>query len=493
MDVRSLTRTLLAAVSLLLLAPLHAAANWTYASSDHFEVFTTSGSRQAREALEQFERIRAFFADHLKLTQPAGRRVRLILFANAREFRPYRINDAVVAYYRPGSSVDYIVMQPLGRASHSVMVHEYVHLLMTRAGGRYPLWAGEGLAEYYATLPSMGNTVPIGRMSRGRLRGLSADRLLGLDRLFAVTHESPEYRTAEHGGQFYAQSLVLMHMLHADERYRDGASRFLAALHQGTPSAQALMTVYGRTIRQVEGDLADYLRGGHYASQLVRFQEPSRPVAVSMREVPSFEAGLLMANLLAAAPEDAAKARAAFEQLASQNADDLALLESRAALEFRTRQPRAARPFLERAVELESSTASSYRDLAALVVAEDVDRAELLLDRAIALDPDDTRARVHLATLVGRRSQADVLAVLAPVTPANVVDTFDVLRLRANAYLALDDLDRALVAASDLVQVSWTRQRRAVAERILASVEARRLMATADVSTDDVAPVTNDR
>jgi tetratricopeptide (TPR) repeat protein len=469
---------------LLLVAPLRASADWIYASSRHFEIFTTAGDRTARDTLAQFERIRAFFADHLQLTPPPGRLVRLILFSSEREFRPYRINDAVVAYYRPGPDRDYIVMRPLGRSSHAVMVHEYVHLILTRAGGRYPLWLDEGLAEYFATLPAAGSAVPVGRMSRARMRGLESGRTASLDHLFNVTHESPEYRTAEHGGLFYAQSWALTHMLLADDRYRDGATRFLAMVRAGTPSAQAIEAVWGRPLRHVQADLAEYVSGGHFPVRLVRFEEPAGTAPVATREVSPFEAGLVTANLLAAAREDADKARAAFEALASQNPDDLALLESRAALEFRTGRPRAARPFLTRAVELDTATAASYRDLAALVVAEDSAAAEALLERAIALDPADVRARVHLATLFSRRNPADALSVLEPITRVRAADAFDVLRLRASAYLAIDDVGRAHEAARDLVQVALSRQQRTIAARVLASVEQR--LAARDTADSDV-------
>ena len=464
---------ILCGLCVLLIAPARAAATWTYASSTHFEVFTTAGARSARETLVQFERIRAFFASHLELTPPSGRRVRLVLFSNEAEFRPYRINDAVVAFYRPGPATDYIVMHALGRMSHDVMVHEYVHLILNRSGGRYPVWVNEGLAEYFATLPSMGDAVQVGRMARTRMRSLASGRLLGLDQLFAVTHESPEYQTAEHGGLFYAQSWALTHMLLADERYRDGATRFIALMREGTPSAQAVETVWARPLEQVQDDLRDYVRSGYFAVRLIRFEEPSEDAPVVTREVSSFEAEFVLANLLAAAREDADKARTAFEGLAAQRPDDVALLESRAALEFRTGRARAGRPFLERAIELNTTTASTYRDLAALVVAEDAARAEALLERALAIDPLDVRTRVHLATLFSRRDPVEVIVMLAAVGRVSSGEAFDVFRLRANAYLAVNDLTRAREAAHELTQVARSRQQQAVAARVVASIERR--------------------
>ena len=466
-------RALALAGSLLLAAPLSAAAAWTYAASEHFEIFTSAGAGQAREALERFERIRAFFATHLNLSPPPGRRVRLILFANEREFRPYSINDAVVAYYRPAPTLDYIVMQPFGRASHSVMVHEYVHLIVARSGARYPVWLNEGMAEFFATLPSMGDNVPVGRMSRARLRGLVRSRLLDLERLFSITHESPEYQNAEHGGVFYAQSMALTHMLLADDRYRQGADAFLDLMRRGRPSAEAIEAVWGRSLAEVKRDLDQYIRDDRFDTRVVRFEEPARGPRADTHAVPDFDAELILANLLAAAREDAPKARAAFDRLSAQRPDDIALLESRAAFELQSRQIGEARQLLARAVALGTTNAGSHRDLGILTAGEDPAAAEYLLEQAVALNPTDIRARVSLATLVGARSAAGALAVLEPIRRVSPADAFDVLRLRANAYLVVEELERAHATARDLVRVAIGRRQRAVAERVLTAVEAR--------------------
>ena len=460
------------ALCLLVLPSPAAAADWTLGASDHFEIYTTAGARSARETLAQFERIRAFFADHLNLTPPPGRPVRLILFANEREFRPYRINEAVVAYYRPGPARDYIVMQPLGRASHAVVVHEYVHLILNRAGGRYPLWLNEGLAEYFATLPASGDTVPVGRASRARVRGLARGRFVSLERLFGVTHDSPEYQGGDAGGQFYAQSWALTHMLLSDDRYRDGADRLFTMIRRGTPSARAITEVYGRSLAQVMAHLEAYVREGYFRVHTVRFQEPPRPSAVATREVPTFEAGLVTANLFAAAREDAGKARAAFEALAREKPDDLPLLESRAALEIRMGRAQDAVPFLRRAVEVGSTDLATLLNLAALTAAQDRAGAEVLLERSLELDPANARARILLAALVGPRSPAAALTVLEPVTSVNPSEAYDVFRLRASAYLALGDLDRAHAAARSLAEVARPGRRRNVAAGLLSEIEA---------------------
>jgi len=99
--------TALALLSSLLLSPAAKAADtWTYASSDHFEVYTTAGARQARDALVYFERVHAFFSDVLHLTPTQARPTRVIVFSGDRDFKPYRLNDVAIAYYRPGPDRD---------------------------------------------------------------------------------------------------------------------------------------------------------------------------------------------------------------------------------------------------------------------------------------------------------------------------------------------------------------------------------------------------
>jgi lipopolysaccharide biosynthesis regulator YciM len=133
-------------------------------------------------------------------------------------------------------------------------------------------------------------------------------------------------------------------------------------------------------------------------------------------------------------------------------------------------------------VEVGSTDAETYRNLAALTAAQDRVEAEVLLARSLELDPSNVRARVQIATLVGTRSPAAALTALEPVTNPNPFEAFDVIRLRAQAYLALGDLDRAHAAARDLVGLARTGQRRNVAAELLAVVEAQLVARDAPVA-----------
>src|SRR6266550_7486124 len=75
-------------VSLWATAATHALPRWSYASSDHFEVYTSGNEKHAREALADFERVHAFFESALGLPPDTEPRTRLIVFSSPKEFEP---------------------------------------------------------------------------------------------------------------------------------------------------------------------------------------------------------------------------------------------------------------------------------------------------------------------------------------------------------------------------------------------------------------------
>ena len=367
-------------------------ADWTYAASEHFEVYTTGGSRRAGEALTYFERVHAFFADFLKLSPKTNARTCLIVFSNEREFRPYKFNDLAVAYYHQGDGRDYIVMQELGVEASAIVVHEYAHLVMSHSGRRYPLWLYEGYAEFLSTLSPSGGRMSIGRVSQGRLQYLrSGEQMFDLPRLFAVSHESPEYRTGDHAGMFYSQSWALTHMLVTDERYRGSFDRFVAMVGAGASSDEALTQAFGRSIAEVSADLLGHVQRQRFGFVTAEYEGPPAGMSYEERPVSAFEAGLVAARLLASARGAQDRAREAFGALEQERADDLSLLEARALFELRNGERDGARPYLARAVALGSKNARIYRDYALLPGTEPT-AAETLLSRALELQPDDSRA-----------------------------------------------------------------------------------------------------
>ena len=449
-------------------SPAFGADEWTYARSDNFEVYTTGGEGRAREALNYFEHVRAFMAAFMNASPSGGAPTRLIIFSNEREFAPYKPNEVAIAYYQPGPDRDYIVMQALDADAYPVVVHEYTHLLTKHSGDLYPLWLNEGIAEFLSTVERNGNEMIIGGVPLGPLRYLQEGvELLSFDRLFGVGHSSAEYNTKAHAGVFYSQSWALTHMLFSDDRYLPGASKFLDLVESGAASATAIEQAFGKTLAIVERDLNGYIRQNRYRYRKLPFKSPPA-VRFPTRPVDAFEAGLVTANLLANSGDRESDAHAAFERLASQKPDDLALIESRAYFEVRRRQSANARSHLARAVALGSQNPQLYRDYARI----DPDKAEELLPKAIALAPEHLDTRLHYASvlLAGNRN-GQALTVLAPVKRVPRESAFQFFQLLANAYMRLREVESGKAAAAKAAQYAEPGEEARYAEELVKSID----------------------
>jgi hypothetical protein len=442
---------LLPAFCALLMAAPAAAQDWTYASSEHFEVYTTGGDRTARDVIEHFEGVHAFFTQFLKLSPRTGPPTRLIVFSNDREFEPFRPNEAAHAFYQRGPDRDYIVMGSFTESANQLVAHEYSHLVFGRSGARYPLWLNEGLAEFFSTLTPNGDRMLIGLVPEGRLYYLreGGTGLMTLEALFTVGFASKEYNAAAHAGLFYSQSWALTHMLLTDERYRPALNVFLNMISAGTPSAAAVEQAFSRPLATVMRDLHGHVRRDHDRALVSGYTRPPRAGRQATRRADGFEAGLVTANLLAISPKRADEARAAYERLAAERPDDLQLAESRAYFERRRGQREAARAHLARAVELGSTTASVYVDYASLAP----EKAPELLARALALEPEDLTIRLRYGSaLLGAGRNAEALAALAQVRRVPQESAFQYFQLLANVYVRLNEIERAQAAAADAVK-----------------------------------------
>ena len=444
---------------------------WTYASSDHFEVYTTGGDGRARDALASFERVHAFFTDYMNLSPVTARPTRLVVFSSDNEFKPYRANAVSRAYYQSAADRDYIVMSSLDGESQRVVVHEYVHLLVRRSSLEYPVWLNEGLAEFFSTIEPQGSKMAVGRVPVDRLVYLNTEaRLIPLARLLAVEHGDPEYNTSAHAGTFYSESWALVHMLMTDSRYRPNVHTFMEAVGKGDDAAAALPSAFGKPLAAVQSDLEGYIRKQIYAYFTTPYREPKIDDKAAVRKADAFEAGLVTANLLAASPGKEAEARAAFDALSQMKPEDVGLLESRAYFELRTAHPDEAQPLLERAIALGTTNPAAYRDYATRFGVP-LDTAETLLRKAVTLDPADLELRLYLADAQVRlKKGADALATLAPVKRVGPDDAFQLLQLLANAHVLERHWPEAIGVARQAVDHARTPEEKRYAANLVQSI-----------------------
>src|SRR6185295_15562224 len=92
----------------------HAETKWIRMQSPNFEVYSGAGERETRDTLRYFERVRDFFLQASNKAPDKPVPVYVVIFANEKEFAPYRFNEFATAYYQSGADRDYIVMSRTG-------------------------------------------------------------------------------------------------------------------------------------------------------------------------------------------------------------------------------------------------------------------------------------------------------------------------------------------------------------------------------------------
>jgi tetratricopeptide (TPR) repeat protein len=250
-------RPALAVASLLLASAAGAAGAtdrpWVEVRSPHFVVLTDAGRDAGRDVALGFEQIRSAFSmlgSGLRLDPGPP----LVVIA-ARDERSLR--RILPAYFEGrGRARPKGVFLPLpqrmfvvlredlaepDQGGHSVLFHEYVHLLHSLNYRTLPLWLAEGLAEFYAHTTVQKDRVLVGRPAPYHLALLRDRRLLGWPEFFAVERGSPHYNEADRVSTFYAQAWAITHWLLLGDKgaNRPRLRRFTDRLAEGATAPEA--------------------------------------------------------------------------------------------------------------------------------------------------------------------------------------------------------------------------------------------------------------
>lgn len=314
------------------------------------------------------------------------------MFSSAAEFARYGTNDISNAFWLGTPDGDFIVMRAPDAPDLPDVVHEYTHLMVSRAGLDYPLWLNEGLAEYYSTMSPAGAKIRVGLVPEGALDTLTKGPLIPLDRLFAVDGQSPEYNQPGVAQLFYAQSWALTHMLLSHQDYRDKAPAVLAEIGLGKTGRDALPATYRKPLAAITADLRNYLVRFRLTSSLIDVPGMAHATNATASRPNEVDVEVTLASILGWRPGRAAESRAALVALEARAPNSLRVIEARGLLEIYTRNCGAARVYLTKAVTLGSSNPAILRAYATLVGAADPPRQQALLARAASLAPDTAAA-----------------------------------------------------------------------------------------------------
>lgn len=381
------------AVLLLGALSLQAEDKWIRLSTPNFEVYTSQSEKKARETALYFEQLREFFLSYWRTKADPGTPVRIILFANEKQYEPFRPHKQAAGYFQHGIDRDWIVIGGNQQGWERIICHEYTHLMVKQAGISLPIWLNEGLAEIYSTFKPVSGKVQVGDLIPGHFQALQSG-WIPVPRLLEVRHSDPEYNgTKTH--EFYAGAWGLTHMLLLGADNHQAYVAFLNKLVGGMPLDEALSTT-SLSAKRLDSDLRVYLkRNDRFYAGLIPFKSERSNASWTTAPVTATELDATLALLqlqMRLKPEDAKTRLTRLDQ------SDWHSQEALAYSAWQTGEIATARTHFQKAIELGATSSKLYYDAArASMYSGDRSAASLdYLKKAVALYPEWTDAKLQL-------------------------------------------------------------------------------------------------
>ena len=256
---------------------------WTRLRSPNFTLEGNVPARDLRAValrLEQFREVLSRVLSDASLITPTP--LTVVVFAYDREFKPVR----PLFNGKPVEVVGYALGSPVGTSiaicleyaerAYPSIYHEYGHQLINNAVPHLPLWASEGLAEYYRTfqLSADGRKAIVGSpLTTAELLLLKGRSLIPMSELLSTGHDSALYNVSRDRSRFYAQSWALVHYLLLGSPGRKGQfNQFVNRVAAGVPAAAAFnATITGA--ETLDAELTRYVSSRAFDAVQFTFQE----------------------------------------------------------------------------------------------------------------------------------------------------------------------------------------------------------------------------
>jgi tetratricopeptide (TPR) repeat protein len=234
-----------------------AADNWVEARSAHFTVITNDGLKQAQKVADQFEQIRLMFhTQFTTLDVDPAQPIIIIAAKNENTLKLYLPEEYEVkghihhaGLYQAGQDKDYVIMRldMEGANPFHVLYHEYTHALVRLNFNRLPLWLNEGLADFFGNTTLGEKEIRTGTIDPSHLYILGQRKLIPIDVLLQVDHNSPYYNETDHANVFYAESWALVHylMMDPDARQKQLLKTFLDSFEKSGDQVAAAREAFG--------------------------------------------------------------------------------------------------------------------------------------------------------------------------------------------------------------------------------------------------------
>jgi FimV-like protein len=290
-------------------APARAAGSWIRLRSAYFTLEGNVPESELRAVALRFEQFREVLSRLLPTTSlVTPTPLTVVVFAHDGDFKPVRtlFNGKPVEAigYALGSSVGTSIAICLehGERTYPVIYHEYGHQIFNNAVPHLPVWASEGLAEYYRTfeISADGKKALVGSpLTASELSLLQGRRLIPMAEFLAAGHDSELYNVSANRGRFYVQSWALVHYLLLGSPARKGQlNQFINHVAAGVPAAEAFKATI-TDVERLDAELTQYVSNLTFGATQWTFPEKVAPdLAYTAVKMTQAEAECVLGHLL---------------------------------------------------------------------------------------------------------------------------------------------------------------------------------------------------
>ena len=455
--------------------PSMASTQWTRLSSPNFDLYTTGGEKQGREAIAHFEQVKGFFRQASPLGDTHPSRLRIVQFVDDAEYARFRPHDFIPAFFLSSGEREFIVMSGSALKDPRPSIHEYMHVVIRHSGLKLPLWLNEGWAEVFSTLRQSGKETAVGDLLPERMNTLNKEKWLDFDALASVDSKSPVYNEGARAGIYYAESWALTHMLFLSPDYKDNFGKFIMALHNGKSAQEACQSAFGKSSAQVFSDLRTYFERKRLFGTLFSTRTGQQEPMVTATVLPEFDARMMLADLTAAAGKKD-EANAEYSRLEQEQPDRMDLLQAIGEFAAANGRDGEARGYFQKVYDAGGTDPQMCYRLAKLDIASNVEPGHIVpvLERALKAKPDFAEAKLQLGLLkVRMREFSDGLQLLTSADTVKADTAGDVYCSLALAQIEVGDVPDSRQTIQDCRKWSKTPAEIARVERIAKFIEAR--------------------
>jgi hypothetical protein len=254
---------------------------WAEYSSDNFSVVSDGKPKDVRQLLTDLEHFRFVVLNLIGIVPRTDEfPFKIIAFRREKDYQKTIVSKTTAGYFTTTLRGHFAVVDLSSRmtgntkrrdvAARPILFHEYVHYLLSNSSSvRYPKWYEEGLAEYLSTYSYDGVEVKVGQPNNARIYSMSYAKWLSGKTLL----EADPRKVDRHGNEFYAQSWLLVHLLHSQD-YSANLKPYLTRWSQGETALTVFEESFGLEVSAVKDVLYKYWRRGRYTGAKLVFSKP---------------------------------------------------------------------------------------------------------------------------------------------------------------------------------------------------------------------------